>query len=409
MEILNALLYIINEMSPYILFGFFIAGLLHAFVPEQLVGRHLAGRDLKSIAKSALIGVPLPLCSCGVLPTAVALRRGGASKGATASFLIATPQTGVDSVAATWSLLGPWFAVIRPVAALVTALCGGMLVARTERNDAGDESVGESCPVALSGEPRGFMAKMRSALIYGFHTLVRSIGKWLVVGLVIAAAITVFVPDGFFTALNGHTLPAMLAAVAVAVPMYVCATGSIPIALSLMLKGVSPGTAFVLLMAGPAVNLASIMVIGRTMGRRAAAAYIGSIVAGAILFGLVIDRILPAALFAVAAMPAEACHHSLPVFATVCSAILVLLLIAAFAAPLFKKTKPITEMTTIYRIKGMSCPHCQATVEKNLRMIEGVTDVTVDLQAGTAAVEGEHSTDEAIARIVDAGFDCKLG
>ena len=132
MELLNSLLFMLNEMSPYILLGFLIAGLLHAFVPQHAMARHLSGRGWRPVVKAAMFGVPLPLCSCGVLPTAIAMRRGGASKAASASFLIATPQTGVDSIAATWSLLGPAFAVIRPVAALVTSLLGGLAVGHSE-------------------------------------------------------------------------------------------------------------------------------------------------------------------------------------------------------------------------------------------------------------------------------------
>ncbi len=410
MEILNTLFLMLNEMSPYILLGFFIAGLLHAFVPAKVMSRHLSGSDWKSVVKAALIGVPLPLCSCGVLPTAVAMRRNGASSAASASFLIATPQTGVDSIAATYSLLGPAFAVVRPVAALVTAVIGGCLVGRSEKA-AGEV---DSCPVDNSasaddaaGKP-SFIAGMKTALHYGFFQMVQSIGKWLVLGLVIAALITVFVPADFFVSLADRPLLAMLAVVVVAIPMYVCATGSIPIALSLILKGLSPGTALVFLMAGPAANFASITVVSRAMGRRCAAVYLGSIVAGAVAFGLVIDYLLPREWFAgIGSHLCGACHidGGFPWFDTICSAILVILLIIAFAAQIFNRNKTITEMTVEYRIKGMSCAHCKASVEKNLAKVEGVTSVTVDLNKGIAYVEGEHDREAALAKIREIGFD----
>lgn len=398
----------LNEMSPYILLGFFIAGLLHAFVPARVMSRHLSGSGWRSVVKAAIIGIPLPLCSCGVLPTAVAMRRNGASSAASSSFLIATPQTGVDSIAATYSLLGPAFAVVRPVAALVTAFAGGCLVGKAEKGS--PEAQGCS-RVGDDGEtiPDTFAGKMKSALYYGFFRMVQSIGKWLVLGLVIAALITVCVPSDFFVSLADRPLLAMIAVVIVAVPMYVCATGSIPIALSLMLKGLSPGTALVLLMAGPAANFASITVISRTMGRRSATVYLGSIVAGAICFGLAVDYLLPREWFtAPLATIHGACHgvSSLSVFDTVCSVILVSLLVIAFIAQLYnRKHNKITDMTTEYHIKGMSCAHCKATVEKNLARIEGVTSVTVDLPSGVAFVEGEHDRDAVIGKIREIGFD----
>lgn len=400
----------LNEMSPYILLGFFIAGLLHAFVPARVMSRHLAGTGWRSVVKAALIGVPLPLCSCGVLPTAVAMRRNGASNAASSSFLIATPQTGVDSIAATYSLLGPAFAVVRPVAALVTAFAGGCLVGKAEKAtaDTGNCRI-DAKDRADEAESLTFAGKMKSALYYGFFQMVQSIGKWLVLGLVIAALITVCVPAEFFVSLADRPLLAMLAVVVIAVPMYVCATGSIPIALSLMLKGLSPGTALVLLMAGPAANFASVTVISRTMGRRSAVVYLGSIVAGAICFGLAIDYMLPREWFAAPLTAMHgACHGavSLSLFDTVCSVILVVLLAIAFASQIYnRKHQNIKDMTKEYHIKGMSCAHCKATVEKNLARIAGVTSVTVDLSSGVAYVEGEHDRDAVIEKIGEIGFD----
>ena len=405
MDIIYTLLNILNEMSPYILLGLFIAGILHAFVPERLMSRHLAGSGFKSVFKAAMIGIPLPLCSCGVLPTGVAMRRAGASKAATSSFLIATPQTGVDSIAATYSLLGPAFAVVRPIAALVTALGGGWLMGKAEKNesltDVNVEEDTDERPLTLSG-------KIKDTFIYGFHTMIRSIGKWLVLGLIIAALITIFVPENFLVALGDRPLLAMLAMLVISVPMYVCATGSIPIAMSLMMKGLSPGAALVLLMAGPAANFASIAVISRTMGRRSAAMYVASISIGAILFGLMIDYLLPRTLFTGAmGTMTHACHHELPIFATICSGILLILLLIAFIPPMFRKRAKVddSESATLYRIKGMTCPHCQASVERNLSKLPGVESVTVDLAGGTATVSGKHDREAAIALIRDIGFE----
>ncbi|MDE6438856.1 MAG: SO_0444 family Cu/Zn efflux transporter, partial [Muribaculaceae bacterium] len=322
---------ILVDMAPYILLGFLFAGVLHTFITPAMMQRHLSGSGWGPVVKAALFGVPLPLCSCGVLPTAVALRKQGASAGAATSFLIATPQTGVDSIAATYSLLGGPFAVLRPVAALVGAVAGGYAVDRSCSHDQGAPAAHETAgggEAAAAGMPLG--RRVREALRFGFVDMVRSVGKWLVIGLVIAAAVTVFLPDDILVALNDYPLLAMLAMVAIAIPMYVCATGSIPIALSLMMKGLSPGVAFVLLMAGPAANFASVIILRRSLGTMATAIYIAAVTVTAIAFGLLIHYLLPGSWFIPGAGSATAaagadCHLHLPLFSTVCAGVLVAL------------------------------------------------------------------------------------
>ena len=410
MNFFDSLLYMLNEMSPYILLGFLIAGLLHAFVSRETFARHLSGRSLGTVVKAALIGVPLPLCSCGVLPTAIAMRRNGASRAASSAFLISTPQTGVDSIAATWSLLGPAFAVLRPVAALVTAVFGGAAVGATERNS--EES--EACtlpPDAEEERPSTFIGKIIASLRYGFIDLVGSIGLWLTIGLVIAALITVYVPADFFAILGNKPIVSMIIALIVSVPMYVCATGSIPIALSLILKGLSPGTAFVLLMAGPAANFASFTLISREMGRRAASVYLGSIIVGAMAMGLAIDYLMPSHWFAVGHDAAihGACHHEFSTFSTICSVILGGLLIYSLIRRFYNpKTNTHTDMTQEYIITGMNCPHCQNAVRKAIAAVEGVDTVEVDLHAGLATVDGSVDHAAVIDAVHAAGFEASL-
>lgn len=420
MHFLYSILAILNEMSPYILLGFFIAGLLHVFVKPSMMARHLSGNGFKPVLKSALLGIPLPLCSCGVLPTAVSLRRAGASNAAATSFLIATPQTGVDSIAATWSLLGPAMAVVRPVAALTCSLLGGVTVGRLAPSEAMTVGSPESCGCGSGdchghgsgNEQRTFFSKLVAALKYGFIDMIQHVGKWLVIGLIVAALITVFVPDDFFVGLARYPLLAMLAMVAVAVPMYICATGSIPIALSLMLKGLTPGVAFVMLMAGPAANFASVMVLRKSLGTRATAIYIASVVLTAIGFGLLIDYLLPASWFMPSASMCGACHgaHGFGWFDTGCSILLVALLAYAFYVTKIKKQPEIsTEMDKrIYTIKGMMCPHCQANVQKGLESLEGVEAVTVNLDKACAEVAGDVAPDVVIAKIEALGYEAAL-
>ena len=411
---LISLLSIVNEMSPYILLGFFIAGLLHAFVKPEMMARHLSGNGIKPVLKAALFGIPLPLCSCGVLPTSVSLRRQGASKGATTSFLIATPQTGVDSIAATYSLLGLPFAILRPVAALFGAFIGGLSVSKFDSDDKDPVSNANLSQCHISPQETtnsSFLAKMTEAVRYGFVDMVSSVGKWLVIGLIIAAVITVAVPDELFLGLSRYPILAMLLMVVIAVPMYICATGSIPIALSLICKGLTPGVGFVLLMAGPAANFASVMILNKNLGKRTTFIYVMSVIVTAIFFGIVIDYLLPRQWF----MPnveafAPACHTSFGVFETICSLILVLMLGYA----LYKNRNHTHShnlnnnvMTKEYVIEGMACTHCRSTVEKALGALPGVENVTVDLGTGKAVVEGDVDDKLVIAAVTTAGFNVK--
>lgn len=425
-HLIYALLNILNQMSPYILLGFILAGMLHVFIRPDTMSRHLSGHGWRPVVKAALLGIPLPLCSCGVLPTAVALRRQGASKGASTSFLIATPQTGVDSIAATYALLGLPFAIVRPIAALVGSVAGGMAVDRSDKDGDNDMPVTASatacsdgcCQSAAEAEaPRGFINKMCAAVKYGLTDMVASVGKWLVIGLVVAAVITVAVPDSLFLSLAEYPRLAMLVMVAVAVPMYVCATGSIPIAMSLMLKGLTPGVGFVLLMAGPAANFASVMVLSKSLGRRATAVYVLSVVVTAILFGLLIDYLLPAQWFAIggAADTIAHCHVEWPWFPTLCSALLVALLLRAFVAGAAERRRfrkesnntstTDTTMQKVYKVNGMACAHCKATVEKAVGAVAGVSSVAVDLPTGRVAVDGAYDPKAVAEAVTNAGFD----
>lgn len=412
-NILFSFLTILNEMSPYILLGFLIAGLLHVFVRPEVMARHLSGRGWKPVMKAALFGIPLPLCSCGVLPAAVSLRRQGASKGAATSFLIATPQTGVDSIAATYSLLGLPFAILRPVAALIGAFFGGIGVNKWDKADDGDTSADSAETVSLdpAAIPSSFWGKLREAVRYGLVDMVASVGKWLVIGLVIATLITIFVPDSLFLSLSAHPLLAMLVMVIIAIPMYICATGSIPIALSLMLKGLSPGIAFVLLMAGPAVNFASVMILARSNGRRATAIYLTSVAVTAIGFGLMIDYLLPTSWFAVGgALSGPSCHEAAAAapafgwFESACSALLATLLVIGAFKHRKSHSSNSNDMTKTYKISGMECAHCRRTVEQTLTALPGATAVSVDLPTSTATVSGDVSPEAVTAAIHKAGF-----
>ena len=410
MDYVNAFVSMLNGMSPYLLLGFYIAGVLHAFVPSTIYSRYLAGTGLRSVATAAAFGVPLPLCSCGVLPTAVALRRSGASRAASTSFLIATPQTGVDSIAATYSMMGLPFAILRPVAALVTSLFGGMAVGHWERKGALDD-VRDETSYEFSELPQGFWNKVRETFKYGFFDMMQSIGRWLLIGLVVAALITVLLPDDFFSTYARWPLLNMFVIVLVAVPMYVCATGSIPIAAALMLKGMSPGCALVLLMAGPAANVASMFVVNNAFGRKATVVYLLSIIGGAIGFGVLVDYWPGLRELFVNALPCHVMHHGMHGASwlnTLCSIALLGMIVVAMGAKYWKSYQIKRNKTATmkeFKVKGMMCAHCKANVEKGIAALPGVEKVTVDLAKGTALVEGSIPDQIVIDCIEDLGYE----
>lgn len=403
---------LINKMSPYLLLGFLLAGIMHAFVPSRLYRRYLGGSSFRSVVNAALLGIPLPLCSCGVIPTAMSLRREGASKGAAVSFLIATPQTGVDSIFATYSLMGLPFALLRPLAALVTALFGGEQVNLFDKKD---EAL---CADEQSVTPKAqiFVEKMVEALRYAFVDMMQDIGRWLVVGLVIAGLITVFVPESFFALFADNSLLSMLIVLLFAMPMYLCATGSIPIAVALMMKGLSPGTALVLLMAGPAVNAASMMVAGKVLGRRTLLLYLASIIGGAMAFGLAVDYLLPREWFtsSIDALHAGAVHGQ-GWFNVVCSVVLAVLLVNALVRRFRGGEKECGCETgccevseRVYYIDGLRCNHCRANAEKAIASLEGVENAEVDLPTGRAVVRGMVSVEQVRAAVEALGFKLRI-
>ena len=423
MEILNEIWALLCEMSPYLLLGFLLAGLMHEFVPSTLYTKYLGDRSLRSVVLAALFGVPLPLCSCGVIPTAMGIRREGASKGATISFLIATPQTGVDSIIATYSLMGLPFAIIRPIVALLTAVFGGQLcnclTPEPSRSLTPDPSPrrGEKgrCNTnnaqECSSPRRGFGVRLLSALSYAFGEMMEDIGKWLAIGLIVAGIITAAVPDSWFTIFQGNTFYSILFVLAFSIPMYLCATGSIPIALALMVKGLTPGAALVLLMAGPASNAASILVVGKVLGKRTMLIYLFSIIAGAVLFGFGIDYLLPREWFTVPVMQHAACHEDgIGLFSYICTGLLLVLLVRAlwpFGHHHHHHHEALSQAeaeAVTYNIEGMNCNHCAENVRKAIASIMGVENVEVSLREGKALVAGSPDEAEVLRAVESIGF-----
>ncbi len=299
--------------APWLLGGFLLAGVAYVLVPIGAVTRHLGRPGLASVVKAALFGIPLPLCSCSVIPVASSIRKQGAGRGAFASFLISTPETGVDSIAISYALLGPLLAIVRPVAAFITAIVAGLLVGSDEKVEH-ETAIAEnatSCSRDCAEEDAPTRTgKFTTALRYGLIDLIADLSPWLVAGFVLAGLAAAVIPDGFLEQRIGTGLPAMLVMVVVGLPLYVCATSSTPIAAALIARGLSPGAALVFLLVGPATNLATMVVVARDLGRRGLAVYLITIAVVAVAFGIVLDAVLPSLPVSLATLPGCGDDHA---------------------------------------------------------------------------------------------------
>jgi uncharacterized membrane protein YraQ (UPF0718 family) len=276
------------EAAPWLVLGLAVAAVMKLFIPNQIMAKHLGKPGFLSTIKAALFGAPLPLCSCGVIPAALALRRSGASKAATTSFLISTPETGIDSVTISYALLGPFMAIIRPLAAVTSAITAGILVGKDEKlietmhNEAQFE---DSCCTNLATPVQeNLIIRLRKVFQFTFVDLVRDIVIWLLIGLTFAAAIKTYLPNEFLLQWGDGFLAFVVMAV-IGVPMYICATASTPIAAGLLFSGVSPGATLIFMLVGPATNIATVGLVKSELGNRALAAYLGSLISVSFAFG----------------------------------------------------------------------------------------------------------------------------
>lgn len=353
LDILTDAWQLFQEAAVYMLFGFFIAGILYAYVKTEKISKYLGGRNLRSVVLAALAGIPLPLCSCGVVPAAAALKKQGAGKGATLSFLIATPETGVDSIPITYALLDPVITVMRPLSAFITATVAGMV-----ENFFGDKETlpspdrkqpaAESC--CCGGRPESmnrstqkvsFRDKMAAGMKYAFVELMADIGPWFILGIFLAGLISHLLPDRFVEAYLGNPLLAMPLMLIVGIPMYVCATSSTPIAAALILKGLSPGAALVFLLAGPATNMATLSMVSRLMGKRSVAIYLGTISACSLLLGFLTDLLYSKLGISARAVAGQAAEL-FPEWVELAAAMVLAILIGYGVLKGFRKSEPCT-------------------------------------------------------------------
>jgi uncharacterized membrane protein YraQ (UPF0718 family) len=285
-----------TDAAPYVLFGFLAAGLIKAVLPEEAVARHLGGRSTTAVLKASVLGIPLPLCSCGVIPAAVSLRRQGAGRGASVAFLVSTPESGVDSIAITWALLDPVMTVVRPLAAFVTGALSGIFVNLLPEEPpslTGEQNGGsrpESCCASQPPLQTTLAGRCADGIRYAFGELLKDIGAWMLLGVLIAGLVATLIPDGFLTMLFENQFASLFLMLLVGIPLYMCASASTPIAAALVLKGLSPGAALVFLLAGPATNAATLTVVARFWGRQATAVYLASIACCSLVFGWLVNE-----------------------------------------------------------------------------------------------------------------------
>ncbi len=278
------------EMAPYLLFGFALAGLMSIWISPAWTERHLGGRGIVPVIKATLLGVPLPLCSCSVIPVVASMRRHGASRAAATSFLLSTPQTGVDSIAVTYALLGPVFAVFRPIAAIVTGLLGGSLVLAAGNSKSAEPDVPPECTDSCCSGDRARPAWLR-AVQYGFVTLPRDLVWPLLAGVAIAAAISTALPEHFIHEHLGTGTASILVLMAAGIPLYICATASIPIAAGLIHLGASQGAALAFLIVGAATNPAAVTTVWKLLGRRTLLVYLTTVALSSLACGFALDGV----------------------------------------------------------------------------------------------------------------------
>lgn len=403
------------DMSFWLLLGFFIAGMIYLYINEKFIARFLKNNTLGSIFNASLFGVPLPLCSCGVIPVGVSLYKNGVSKASTISFLISTPQTGVDSILVTYSLLGLPFAILRPFIAFFTGIMGGIVSILVNNKSIENSDNLNKTKIENDKYYNNNNKNFIYGLKYGFVTLLSDISKYLVIGILIAGAIGLVVPDDFFSSYIKNDTIEMLIILVASVPIYVCATSSVPIAAMLLMKGLSPGAVLVFLMAGPATNAATINVISRVMGRKSLYVYLGTIIFFALLFGYLINGFIPKDWFYKSVIHVHSLHenHILPMWLRVGSAIILIgLLLNDLIKKFLIKKKEIPETLKFknmadYKIivKGMTCNHCKMTVEKNLLEIEGIEQVNADIKTGIVEIKGKKVDEKVLKeKIEKAGY-----
>jgi uncharacterized membrane protein YraQ (UPF0718 family)/copper chaperone CopZ len=392
--VLDAVWQVWLQLSPWLLLGAAAAGLLHVLLPRDFARRQFRG--LGGVGKAVALGVPLPLCSCGVIPAGLGLKKDGASDGAAVGFLISTPQTGVDSLLVSASFLGWPFTIFKCASALLMGLVGGTA---TEFLHTDADGIGRLEEASAPQSAVGFFEHMVD--------VIRPIWKWIVFGVVASAAITVWIPPGVIAGWsNIHPALAGLAALAIALPLYVCATASVPIAAALIAQGMPTGAALVFLMAGPATNIATIGAVRRAFGGRVLAVYLATVVIGSVGLAYLYDLFIP-----FEALASVAHEHGHPWWAWASALLLAGLFIYFIVDDLrsrwLRRSAAAGQAVVTLEVEGLTCNNCVRKLERALRDADGVRSVMVTLEPGQAKVEGSARPADLEAVVRAAGYAVK--
>ena len=382
------------EMSPFLMLGFLISGLLYIIISKETIANNLGKPGALSVIKAAIFGVPMPLCSCGVIPVAASLYKRGASKGATLSFLISTPQTGVDSILITYGMLGPIFAMARPVIALITGVIGGLFT---------EQIISEDYTTSIKMNHKHPKKTLKDAIKYAFISLPQDIAWPLIKGILMAGLITLLIPDNFFQDYGITGWSAMILMAVLSIPMYICATASVPIAAGLISSGIEPGAAFVFLMAGPATNIATISVIINTLGKKIVYIYLSTIFTCSIIFGALINKFI---IINLNSMNHQMNHNN---WLNILSGLLLLAVcIYAISNKFFIKDiiENIENKADLsFIVKGMTCNHCKETVTEAINTCDGITDIRINLESGETYIYGNNlNKQQIITSINNVGY-----
>ncbi|MCF7913412.1 MAG: SO_0444 family Cu/Zn efflux transporter [Candidatus Cloacimonetes bacterium] len=447
--LIKAVFEIYLEIAPYLFIGLTFAGLMHVLLKGDFILRQLGKANLWSIVKASLFGVPLPLCSCGVVPTAMHLKRKGASNGATISFLTSTPQTGIDSIIPTFGMLGWFMGLYRPLTALLMGIITGVVTEKIQVEDKPEQiaAAAQACclkcecddphcthpshpwnrHLAEEGSNCGCSShsgetehghehnsekhsnKFMKFITYAYGDFIDDISTQLVVGIIIAGLITWLIPDGFFEQYGGKGFLGMIFMIVVGLPMYVCATGSIPIAVSLIMKGISPGAAFVFLVVGPATNAASLTVLASSLGKKVTAVYVLVLTLCALFFGILLNVLVER--FGVIVNVRHLAHNmDRSILLDIITVIFSIILLLSFWRKYVPKRKraiiPLEVEMNVkrYKIEDMHCNHCVKAISAAVEELSGAEDVMINLGEKLLEVKGKASDAEIMAKVQSTGY-----
>ena len=396
-EYLNEIFHLFVMMAPFLMLGFLISGILFLITSKEMVARNIGKPGLLSILKASILGVPMPLCSCGVIPVSSSLYNRGASKASTLSFLISTPQTGVDSIFITYSMLGLPFAICRPIIALITGTIGGLITEMLTEADVQSQS-----KIDHTHSKKTILDGFK----YALFILPKDIAWPLIKGILLAGLVTLILPNNFFSDYGLTGIIGLVAIALVSIPMYTCATASVPFAAALMHAGAEPGVAFVFLMAGPATNVATITVIKKILGQKVVTIYLGVIFIGSITFGLLINKFIDISSIPVINEHVHNMNHL--DFISILSSLALFVLCAIAIFNLFKKSdisNLVSNGDLSLVVKGMTCNHCKETVHEAIINCEGVEKTNIDLTSGNVEIYGKNiNSKKIIDSITNVGF-----